>query len=228
MLTDSPGSLAHHVSVIVFHSTQTYADMIKTRSPETESEKYSFLKSSTSASPRPTSPSFKEFMPLLEESLLNTKADSSFQSSDDSSISPKETEKERSDNFLTFVTPKKSSPSSDDSSIIFKIPGTSQRFQSPLSSSSGEETVPIMTWKKKYIAKYMSNDISIRRSSSLKPFSKLSIDSKDLGKIYRSKTPECSSDSAESITSEIEFGKSKSFSFRKSKRLSSSARACIE
>ncbi|GFR12757.1 hypothetical protein TNCT_467351 [Trichonephila clavata] len=97
MLTDSPGSLAHHLSVIVFHSTQTYADMIKTRSPETESEKYSFLKSSTSASPRPTSPSFKEFMPLLEESLLNTKADSSFQSSDDSSISPKETEKERSD-----------------------------------------------------------------------------------------------------------------------------------
>ncbi|GFQ77860.1 hypothetical protein TNCT_310651 [Trichonephila clavata] len=80
--------------------------------------------------------------------------------------SSNETERQRSDNFRTFVTSKQPSSSSDDSSVVFKIPVTSRRSQSPPSSaSSGEEMHPRLSWKKKLIAEYMSNDQLIHRSS---------------------------------------------------------------
>ncbi|GFY68691.1 hypothetical protein TNIN_197061 [Trichonephila inaurata madagascariensis] len=166
MLTDTSGSSTYPAPINRFQSTQTYEATTKI-SPKTESKKYSIPKSLTFTSPRPTSPSLKELLPALNESLLNTTKDSSFQLSLDSNISPKETEKERSDNFPTFVSPKNSSPSSEDSSGVFKIPASRapRHSQSPQSStSSGEETCPGMKWKNRYIVKYATKNKSVGTS----------------------------------------------------------------
>ncbi|GFX99508.1 hypothetical protein TNCV_3039831 [Trichonephila clavipes] len=228
MLTDSSASSTYPAAENIFQSTRTYDAAIKI-SPGTESKKCSTPKSLTFTSPRPTSPSFKELMPLLEESLLNTTQDSTFQLSLDSNISPKESEKERSDNFLTFVSPKNSS-SSDDSSRVFKTPAprASRHSQSTLSStSSGEETCPRMKCEKKYIVKNMYKTKSVRTSFSWRTFSKGSVGSKQLGKVKGSQSRLCSSVPKKKITPKIQSGKSKFLSFRKPKPLSSSATACI-
>ncbi|GFR12764.1 hypothetical protein TNCT_467371 [Trichonephila clavata] len=227
----SSGRILKPPPVDIFQSPYLYDATVKTISPQTDLKKYDSLISSTFANPKPAYSSFKMLSKDFSRSFITTAVDSSYQSSQGCNISPKEkfpqTERKSFVNIPAFETWTKSSPSSDDSSIFFNFSGASLRSQSQSPNSSEEEISPRKKWNKKNYAKYISFHKPIK-PSSLKPFSKDSIESKESVKVNLSQLPMCSSISAEKLTPEIESGESKPLSSETSKQLSPSFTACIK